>query len=304
MGDKTLFKVDLVYTWVNGEDQAYQSKCNQHAEGEIDLNPERFRDSFHLLKYSLRSIEQYIPWVDKIYIVTQRPQIPNWLDVSHPRVNIIHHDEIIDSEYLPTFNSNVIESYIHKIPQLSDSFLYMNDDFLFLKHSKKDIFLSHSGKHSVFGTLIGENLFWRIYEQKHNYLSLGHLEHCPILLTKQLWEGMYQIFPNKTHLTRSHRFRKKDDLVAHKLYRYYMLKYQKSKSRVITYGKLRKLHRFHRIKNNLQKQELALMNITAHHPNFICLNDDLKDHPNKEVISFVKDWLEDMLPDRSTFELS
>jgi len=101
---------------------------------------DRFTDYGELL-YSLRSVSKYLKWVRNIYIVTDN-QIPSWLNVektSNNKIKIINHTEIIPLEYLPTFNSHVIELFLHKIPNLSKYFIYLNDDIVFLK----EIDISH-----------------------------------------------------------------------------------------------------------------------------------------------------------------
>ncbi len=55
--------IDIVYTWVNGNDQNYQALYRRHAETYSDINPERYRDIYSSLKYSLRSVEQSAQWV-------------------------------------------------------------------------------------------------------------------------------------------------------------------------------------------------------------------------------------------------
>ena len=62
------------------------------------------------LKYSLRSIELFASWTRDIYIVTNG-QTPNWLNLEHPRVKLITHEEIFTNQSnLPSFNSAAIES--------------------------------------------------------------------------------------------------------------------------------------------------------------------------------------------------
>ena len=53
--------------------------------------------------------------------------MPSWLDTT--KVRIITHEQIIPRKFLPTFNSSVIELFLHKIPGLSEHFIYVNDDF-------------------------------------------------------------------------------------------------------------------------------------------------------------------------------
>ena len=161
-------KIDIVYTWVNGDDLDYLKIYNQYAATPKDLNPERIRDIYQLLRYSLRSVEKFSPWVNHIYLVTMRPQMPEWLQRDHPKITVVHHDEIFDQEDIPTFNYNVIESYLHRIPGLSDQFIYLNDDFLFGNVVSPEDFFTTDGKVIIHGTLFGENLRWRIYNKKND----------------------------------------------------------------------------------------------------------------------------------------
>ena len=86
----------------------------------------RYEDNQEL-KYSLRSVEKHLPWIRKIFIVTDN-QIPTFLDVNHPKIQIVDHTELLPKEILPTFNSSVLDYFIYKIPDLSEHFLYANDD--------------------------------------------------------------------------------------------------------------------------------------------------------------------------------
>ncbi|XP_059093508.1 N-acetylglucosamine-1-phosphotransferase subunits alpha/beta-like [Tigriopus californicus] len=91
--------------------------------------PNRFAD-FEQLRYSLRSLEKYAPWVRQVFLVTNG-QIPHWIDMDHPKLTVISHEEIFeDTDILPTFSSPAIEAHLHRIPGLSERFLYMNDDVM------------------------------------------------------------------------------------------------------------------------------------------------------------------------------
>ena len=91
----------------------------------------RYRDTGEL-RYSLRSLEKYAPWVRHIYLVTD-DQIPYWLNMDSDRLTVISHREIFGRrfrQYLPVFSSPAIETMLHKIRGLSDRFIYFNDDVL------------------------------------------------------------------------------------------------------------------------------------------------------------------------------
>lgn len=123
-------EVDLVYLWVNGNDPQWRAKRNAaigRTEADSAVNCDgRYADNDEL-KFSLRAVEMYAPWIRKIFIVTDN-QVPDWLDTTNPKIRIVDHTEILDPESLPCFNSRVIEHSLYRIPGLSEHFLYANDD--------------------------------------------------------------------------------------------------------------------------------------------------------------------------------
>lgn len=127
--------IDIVVTWVDMEDPAWKQEFNKYSgRGENEKNgvsEARFRD-YGFLRYWFRGIEKFAPWVRKIHFVTSG-QRPEWLDTSNPKLNLVDHKDFIPQEFLPTFNSVVIERYMHLIPGLSDKFIYFNDDFYIIR---------------------------------------------------------------------------------------------------------------------------------------------------------------------------
>ena len=130
--------IDIVYLWVDGNDPAWRRKrqcaAQQLSAGHRDAiglygNVEgRFRDNDEL-RYSLRALERFFPDHGHVYLVTDA-QTPDWLRPSG-RLTLIDHRDLIPSASLPTFDSGNIESYIHRIPNLSERFFYLNDDVFF-----------------------------------------------------------------------------------------------------------------------------------------------------------------------------
>lgn len=133
--------VDMVFTYVDGRDPAHVDKRARllralpPEEGGFDGDPEKpvatLFSGLGEITFSVRSVLKHLPWVRTVYVVTdaQLPPVdPALLDCG--RVRVIDHSEIVPREYLPTFNSLAIESCLHRIPGLSEVFLYDNDDFL------------------------------------------------------------------------------------------------------------------------------------------------------------------------------
>jgi glycosyltransferase involved in cell wall biosynthesis len=148
------FPIDVVYTWVDGEDPEWDAQraarlagLTGTAQTRESSGAARFisRDE---LRYSMRSIHLFAPWVRAIHLVTAG-QVPKWL-IDHPQIRIVDHKEILPPDALPTFNSHAIESCIHKVPDLAEHFLYFNDDFLLGRPLSPRMFFNAAGQSSVF----------------------------------------------------------------------------------------------------------------------------------------------------------
>lgn len=110
---------------------------------DIDDRIERYRD-WEILKYLFRSIENFAPWVNNVYFVTCG-HLPAWLNTECPKLQIVSHKDFIPEKYLPTFNSHSIEWNFHRIKNLSEHFVYFNDD-MFLLHPIKPTDFFENGK--------------------------------------------------------------------------------------------------------------------------------------------------------------
>ena len=91
----------------------------------------RFRD-WGTLKYHFRGLDKFMPYIDRIHLVVAREsQVPEW--VNRETVNVVLHKDIMPEGHLPTFNSSMIEMFLHRIPGLTERFLYFNDDMYTVK---------------------------------------------------------------------------------------------------------------------------------------------------------------------------
>ena len=98
----------------------------------------RYRD-WGIFKYWFRGVETNAPWVNNIYLITCG-QVPEWLNLEHPKLKLINHKDYIPKEYLPTFNSNVIELFLCRIPELSEKFVLFNDDVFVINNIAEEDF--------------------------------------------------------------------------------------------------------------------------------------------------------------------
>ena len=138
-------EIDFVITWVDMSDTKWQKdfvKYSSKAENEKNsVSVARFRD-YGLLKFWFRGVEKFAPWVRKIHFVTCG-QKPEWLNENHPKINLVNHKDFIPEQFLPSYNSVVIERYLHKIPDLAEHFVYFNDDFYIINHIDKSRFFQN-----------------------------------------------------------------------------------------------------------------------------------------------------------------
>lgn len=136
------FDVDLVVTWVDGFDEKWLNKKSRYDET-LDLNGvNRFRD-MGVFDYWFETVLRYMPWVRKIYVVTDDQPLP--FTIKSNKVVFVNHDEFIPKQYLPTFNSNVIELNMHRIEGLAEHYILANDDMYVTKPLAKSDFFSANG---------------------------------------------------------------------------------------------------------------------------------------------------------------
>ena len=116
--------MDAVITYVNGSDPLWLEDYTRTV-GRSILD-KRFRD-WGTLKYHFRGLERFMPFIDRIHLVVAREsQVPAWINPE--TVHVVLHRDIIPEADLPTFNSSMIEMFLHRIPGLTERFLYFNDD--------------------------------------------------------------------------------------------------------------------------------------------------------------------------------
>lgn len=131
--------VDYVFPYVNPNDKNWLQKYQMFSHKALGDNV-RFRDN-EFLKYVFRGIEKNIPFIRKVHLlVDSKSQVPEWLN--QQKVHIVEHKDFIISDCLPTFNSCTIEMFLKNIPDLSEKFIYGNDDFYFLNPCDESDFFS------------------------------------------------------------------------------------------------------------------------------------------------------------------
>lgn len=128
--------MDAIVTYVDGLDPLWQQDYARTVGKKI--LDKRFRD-WGTLKYHFRGLDRFMPFIDRIHLVVAREsQVPEW--VNRETVNVVLHEDIMPAEHLPTFNSSMIEMFLHRIPGLTERFLYFNDDMYTVRPCDVDDF--------------------------------------------------------------------------------------------------------------------------------------------------------------------
>ncbi len=127
--DKTNPCIDAVIMWVDDSDEQWRKEKEYYHSLENSLEDSgsnRYRD-WGTLKYVFRGIEKFAPWIRTIYFVTCG-QKPEWLNTENPKLKLVDHKDFIPECFLPTFSSPSIDLNLWRINELSEFFIFFNDD--------------------------------------------------------------------------------------------------------------------------------------------------------------------------------
>lgn len=195
------FPIDIVYAWANGSDPHYQRLLAQVSRKGMEYA--RFAESNELF-YSLYSVYKFAPWVRKIFIIIADYQNPNLHDLPPSlvsKITLIRQSEIMPSDTLPTFNSMAIETVLHLIPDLSEHFIYFNDDTMLGNHVQPTDFFTPNGEGYFFEKWLPRMFFQpiRLLWPEFNYLYQTLTLHRQIVKKSHrstvLWHGLHHCQP-------------------------------------------------------------------------------------------------------------
>lgn len=331
-------EIDVVYTWVNGADLAWKRKKLQYLQqynkqvSQEAQSDARFMNNEEL-RYSIRSVFLYAPWVNNIFIVTDN-QIPEWLDSSCTKVKIIDHKEIfLKHDFLPTFNSRAIEANLHHIQDLSEYFLYFNDDMFLGDFCLPEYFFSKNGKPRIFvSDIIGikrkRHLNAELLKNSNKNVHQYSLINCRKLLIEAFGKYIYstirhgvkacrksdlyyleKYFKKQLLITMSHKFRDNDDVLIYYLASMYYLLNDKGKRTYVPSISLKSQWLNDMIKKTLKLSfayahpespiiDQRLSMIMRNRPFMFCLNqhDDSHDVNIVKIKAFLEKYLPQPCP--------
>jgi len=311
-------KIDVVYTWVDDSLPGYKDLLLAHASNPRDANPNRTRDNLDLLKYSLRSLDRYASFVRRIYVLTCRPQVPAWLDTAHPRLRIVHHDEIMPAAILPTFNSFAVVSHLHLLPGLTERFLYLEDDMLIAAPLALSNLCAEDGRPLVWTRRQRTPTRARLDPARSSPWNLAlatanaalarelgtarhaYIIHGPRLIDRRSYQAMVDRFPREFAATRASRFRADGNVPGEYLYPHYLLALGQAVA--ASRAESRWMEGYASLENFAHWTWAQLAFLEWRRPRTITLNDSFGDCPNPRVVRLVRSRLERWLPAPSAYE--
>jgi len=240
--DEVTADIDMVFSWVDGSSTRFQkqraAQLEEYVVGAGDDGPARFRHVDEL-RYALRSVHMYAPWVRRIFIATDSDR-PAWL-AEHPRVTFVRSAEFFaDPTVLPTHNSHAVEAQLHRIEGLAENFLYSNDDMFFGRPVTPELFFTSGGitKFVECDVRIGSGptrlersghdnalrVNRALLHERFGRTILRDLEHCATPLRRSVLSELEREFATDFARTAGSRFRAATDIsVTNSLYHYYAL---------------------------------------------------------------------------------
>jgi hypothetical protein len=226
-------KIDIIFTWVDYKDKEWTKKKNQDAikcNNNVMHNNNRYNSSLNEIKYAVRSIEKYFKnKYRNIYFVTNTGGLPSFLK---PFANLIpiHYETLVGTT---CYNSCTIESYLHKIPGLSEYYIYFNDDMILNKKLHINNFITSDGKliwysesNKIINTVNKYPFISKIYNFKDGGCNLARqktykilkldrtprpIAHSPRIFKKSLVEIFSNKFSKQINDQMHRKFRSSDD---------------------------------------------------------------------------------------------
>jgi len=176
----------------------------------FDLNDNRGAYNYEL-KYCIRSITKNMPWIRKIYVLQgSGSKVPSFFSVNYLENDVLlfNDDEVISDKYLPTSNSDSIETFLTNLPGLSEHFIYLNDDMFVLKPISKDYFFTNTGKPKrvIFPRLHLNSLFSKFKTPPSPGTEYWY-PHIPIAYTKTEIDEYIDEYPEFVEHVRAIRVR-------------------------------------------------------------------------------------------------
>ena len=329
--------IDFIITWVDNSDEEWDKKRSEWAgtnneEGLKHWNDDvsRYRD-WGLLRYWFRGVEKYASWVNKVFFVTD-DQKPDWLNTDHPKLVLVNHRDYIPENYLPTFNSHCIELNLHRIEELSDEFVYFNDDMYLIKNTAPEDFFKNglpcdtaimkpvkmvqngiraeindmyvindyftlndffkNGLSKCINTKYGAKQISTLLMLPYGTIPGFHIQHLPISYNKETFEEVWAQYGDVLNETCNHKFRTSTDVNQWLMQYWQFMKGSFSP----------RSHKIGKAFENAASNEEILQYVKQQSGKMICINDSVKRDDFNSLKIQLQEAFASILPERAEVE--
>ena len=337
--------IDAVFTWANFLDPRWREAYDHFAA--LDPAKRARRDPANAgvirhtdngeLRYSLRSLERYAPFVRRVHLVIDGSP-PEWLDTGGSDLQVLSSREIFPPDFpLPVFSSDLIEAFLWRIPDLSEQYIYFNDDMLLASPCTSEDFFDAQGKALVkmspdliYAPLGSVDFVYNrmlrnterairrhlspIYRPRfptrkpwvpmiarrviQSKLALNEMAHIAQPFHRSLWPVFHEVFTKELETLSTSRFRHVDGFCVNLAYQY--LAHQRQKA-VFTFDACDLLIPRRAAPAELKALQQDARNAARKGIKFLCFNDGIG-HPEVDWPTFIDETLRGTLDKPSRWE--
>ena len=297
------FTIDIVYTW-----------CGESSEG-CSINPQRHRDC-HELQYSLRSVYKYVKWINRIFILVNKADMipPVWCnDLSQKLITFVDRSLLFDDKTrTPTFNTYAVHAVLHKIPELSEHFIVMDDDIFFNNFVSPSYFFDISTTKPI---VRFKREPCRIYDEDMSgnfpIYKYKNVERQPLPFKKEYIRLFNKRYPEYSKFVQSHQYRYHNKMDGSTAENIFLIYYEFAFVLDLMKVDITPQHFFqipHKHDNNILAEFKLYFNILRKNKNirvFNC-NDDFSTNPAyfRSQLKVLETFYEKLYPIPPWFEIS
>lgn len=162
----------------------------------------RYNSEEKIFQLQVRSIAKNMPWINTFHLIVENDDhIPTWLNTE--MVHIVYQKDFM-LDY-PSYNSSSIEYFLHKIPNLSEYFIYGNSDYIITKPlNENNFFEDEKTKHKFVRFIFNKNvqyshIFMNSYRLIYgdNSTPIVPALHSLTPIVKERAKEVYEKYENK-----------------------------------------------------------------------------------------------------------
>lgn len=181
-------EIDIVIPWLNPTEKWYE-EYKKYNDTEL---PCRIRD-LNTIRPAIRSIIKNLPWIRYIWLIVydeEQHQNLNWEELKNEKVKFVYHRDIIPQEFLPNFNSMIVECFVNRINGLSENFIWSNDDMIFVKPIPKEFYFKNNKAVHRKNSL---KKFTSTYICQYDYICKSTSEFIKKIIGEPLWANDFHM---------------------------------------------------------------------------------------------------------------